>query len=265
MKLHQEDKILILPNVWDCTSAKMVEEAGFPAVATTSAGISWLFGFGDGEHIPSGMMIEMITRIATCVTIPVTADIEGGYYRNDTGLFFQFISQVVEAGAVGINLEDGQAHSANLNPTDHQTELIKLAKEAGNKKGIHLFVNARTDAMLSDKSLEERIQICIERAKAFEQAGADGIFIPFVQDHETVAQLKAGINLPLNILFRNSLDLKKLKKLKINRVSVGSRPMMAVLNHLKLLINKMKEDDDWQMLFPDHPSYEEINRWFNQN
>lgn len=260
--LHHSGESLILANVWDAVSAKIIENSGFPALATSSAGVAWAMGYKDGEKIPPNLMIESISRMARTINIPLSADIEGGYYRDNLEQFSEFIEQVIEAGAIGVNLEDGHAHSENLTPTDFQCEVIHAAKEAGRKKGIDLFVNARTDAMVLSKSLDERIQISIEKAHAFEAAGADCVFVPFISELEAVIQLKQNINLPLNILISKTLDVKQLKALKVERISTGSRPLMALMNRLNRIGETLKNENDWSILFEEYPSYDELNGWF---
>ena len=260
--LHHANETLILPNAWDCISAKIFEENKFPAIATTSTGVAWCYGYKDGEHIPPHLVIETINRITQTVSVPVTADIEGGYYRNNIEKFSQFIHNIIEAGAIGINIEDGHAHTEILNDVNHHITLIKLAKEIGKEKGVNLFVNARTDAMLLNTNLKNKIEACIERTKIFEEAGADGAFIPFVKDIETVAQIKQNINLPLNILFADTLNIEDLKKLKINRISIGGRAMLATMNLLKEISNEIKNSNNWFSLFTKEPTYAEVNAWF---
>lgn len=260
--LHHSDETLVLANVWDAVSAKMIENIGFPVLATSSAGVAWSLGYKDGEKIPPNLMVEAISRISNAVNVPITADIEGGYFRDDLHQFSQFIEQVVEAGAVGVNLEDGRAHSENLTDTDFQCKVIQTAKEAGKKMGINLFVNARTDAMILTKDLAEKIEISIAKAHAFEAAGADCVFVPFISEIETVAELKKNIDLPLNILASKMLDVKMLKALGVNRISVGSRPLMALMNRLHKIGETLKNEDDWSILFEEYPSYDELNNWF---
>lgn len=262
-KLHHSEEMLVLPNCWDCVSAKVFQQKGFPAAATSSASVAWANGYKDGEHIPPDLMIESIRRIAQSIDVPLTADIEGGYFRDDLGRFRQFIGDVIDAGAVGINLEDGYGHSSKLNDTAYQQEEIKAVKEIGKQKGIDIYVNARTDAMILPEDLKTRIQICIEKANAFEEAGADGIFIPFVQEMRRVKKLKENIKLPLNILINSALDISELKRLKINRVSVGSRPMMASINFLDKIAGELKDGTNWSSLYTEYPSYEETNSWFS--
>lgn len=261
--LHHQDEMLVLPNAWDSVSAKIFEEAGFQAIATTSSGISWSCGYKDGEHIPPDLMIEVISRIAHSVEVPVTADIEAGYYGDDIDKFSKFISDVIEAGAVGINLEDGDSKIRSLVNIDLQIKKLKSVKEISKQKGVNLFLNARTDAIeLADGDLKTKIQVCIERAKAFEEAGADGIFIPFIKEIETVAELKSAIKLPLNILINDFLDIAELRKLKVNRVSVGGKPMLASLNVLRAIAKELKSGNNWNSLFVKDPNYREVNDWF---
>lgn len=262
-ELHYSDEMLVLANAWDCASAKIFEVAGFKAVATTSSGISWSCGFKDGEHIPPDLMIEIISRIAGCVTIPVTADIEAGYYGDDLKKFSDFISDVIKAGAVGINLEDGDSKTRSLIDINFQIKKIKSVKEIANQNGVNLFLNARTDAIeLAKGDLKTKIKICIERAKAFEEAGADGIFIPFVKEIKTVEELKKAIKLPLNILINDTVKIDELRKLKINRVSVGGKPMLASLSTLKVIADELLSGDNWNSLFVKDPNYLEVNKWF---
>lgn len=264
-ELHHAKEMLILANAWDAVSAKIFERAGFPAIATTSSGISWSCGYRDVEHIPPATMIGVIERIARSVAIPVTADIEGGYFRNDNKKLLDFFSDVIGAGAVGINLEDSDNHqTGNLIELKTQCERIKIARKASESTGIDLFINARTDAMArTDQDLDTRIALCIERAKAFEDAGADGIFIPFINDIGVVEELKSAIRLPLNILGTTSLDVGKLREAGVNRVSVGSRPILSAMNLLMRIAKEMRSGDQWKNLFTNEPGYQEANSWFS--
>lgn len=260
--LHHADEMLVLANAWDSASAKIFEASGFPAIATTSSGISWSCGYKDGEHIPPALMIDVIQRITHSVHIPVTADIESGYYGNDMQKFSDFIGNVIEAGAVGINLEDSDANTHQLNDVHQQILKIKTAKEICRQKEVNLFVNARTDAMAGTGDLKTKIQTCIERANEYEAAGADGIFVPFVKEMETVEQLKAAITLPLNILMADTLEVAELRKIKVNRVSVGSKPILATMNLLKKISKELREGNDWPSLFVSTPNYSEMNECF---
>lgn len=262
-QLHHSSELLVLPNAWDCVSAKLFEEAGFPAIATTSSGISWSCGYKDGEHIPPKLMKEVLGRMAQCVEVPVTADIEGAYFHDDLNAFSNYIKGIVQVGVVGINLEDIHAAKEGLNDLDHQIEKIKIARKAGEEMGVHLFINARTDAMdLPETSLREKTIIALKRAEAYQKAGADGIFVPFVDNIDTVEKLKTGIELPLNILAHANLPVKKLKEFGVNRVSVGSKPILASLGFLQQLLGELKNDEEWPTLYTENPGYRHVDNWF---
>lgn len=263
--LHHGDNTLILPNAWDSASAKIFEIAGFNAIATTSSGISWACGYADGEHIPPEVMIEMIGRIAGSVNVPVTADIEAGYYK-DQHHFEYFIEQIIEAGAVGINLEDSDSQTHSLHDAEWQASRIRTVRSIAKRKGVNIFINARTDAMALPKvELSEKITACIYRANQYEAAGADGIFIPFVRDMETIEILKKSVNLPLNILIDKTLDIAILKKLKVNRISTGGKPMLSVLGFLKNIASQLKEGNDWGSLYSGELTYGAMNENFTAN
>lgn len=263
-QLHHNNGMLILPNVWDSASAKIFEKNGFPALATTSSGVSWACGYQDGEHIPPEVMIESIRKVTRVVGVPVTADIESGYYGTHTKQLSDFIIKVIEAGAVGVNLEDADPHSRTMVSVEQHVALIKLVKQTAQQKGVSLFINARTDAFeRADGDVDNRIKVCIERAQFYEDAGADGIFIPFVVGMEAVARLKEGVNLPLNVLMNDSLNVPGLKKLKVNRVSVGGKPMIATLHTLQQIASELKGKDSWPSLFVKNPNYPEVNGWFS--
>lgn len=260
--LHHSDKTLILPNAWDAASAKIFEIAGFPAIATTSSGISFSCGYQDGEHIPPDLMLQVVGRIVNCVQVPVTADIEGGYAHGDEQKFSKFVQKLIETGSVGINLEDSNSLNQKLNDITYQVRLIRMAREVSLQNGFHLFINARTDAMrIGAGGLKARIQESIHRAKAYEDAGADGIFVPFVHENETVAELKTGIKLPLNILIEKTLDVTKLKEMKVNRISTGSGPSLATLSLLKKISSELQHKDQWDFLFDRNVTYADMTQF----
>lgn len=262
--LHNAGKTLLLANAWDCISAKIIEEVGFSAIATTSAGMAWALGYQDGEHIPPKLMVESIGRIARVVSLPVTADIEGGYYRDDLDSFANLISSVIEVGAVGINLEDSNPKTNKLNDIEHQVKLIEIARKVSKEMKVNLFINARVDGFTQqNESLQEKINICINRAKFYEKAGANGIFVPFVSEIESVAELKAYINLPLNVLITNIMEVVELKRLKVNRISVGGKLILSAMNNIKKISTEIKDTDNWNSLFVDDPNYNKINNYFS--
>lgn len=260
--LHHSGQTLVLPNAWDCISAKIFEEAGFPAIGTTSSGVSFSCGYRDGEHIPPEVLLEVLGRITRTVQVPVTADIEAGYADGDGKKFREFVRALVRIGIVGINLEDADAHRdpPQLQPLDRALEFIHIAREAAQEEGGQLFINARTDALrLAAGDMEARVHLAVERATAFAGAGADGIFVPFTRQISTVVSLKEAITLPLNILMEESLEVKTLKQLGIARISTGSKPILATLALLQKIAGALLHDEDWQPLYTAEPTYGSIN------
>jgi 2-methylisocitrate lyase-like PEP mutase family enzyme len=222
--LHTDDAVLVLANAWDAASARIAETAGAPAVATTSAGVAWSLGVPDGDRLSRDHALAATARVAAVVGVPVTADIEGGYASDPQGVA-ETIRGVLAAGAVGVNLEDASyAGPQPLRTTAEQAARITAAREAADAEGIPLYLNARTDTYLrSVGEPDGRLQDTLDRAAAYLDAGASGIFVPGVADPATVAELAKGIAAPLNILVGpGSPTVPELAALGVARVSAGS-------------------------------------------
>jgi 2-methylisocitrate lyase-like PEP mutase family enzyme len=213
--LHQ-GSTLILPNAWDVASARIVEEAGAAAVATTSAGVAWSLGAPDGDRLGRDLAVELIARIAAAVSVPVTADIESGFADTPSGVG-ETIRRVIDAGAVGVNLEDGSLSA------DEHAQRVAAAREAADQAGVALYVNARTDVYLRGiGDPEGRLDLAIQRAAAYRAAGADGIFVPGVVDPDIVKALVAAIDVPLNVMAgAGAPPIPELAALGVARISVG--------------------------------------------
>lgn len=218
LELHHGDRILVLPNAWDAGSAKIFAAAGFPAIATTSAGIAFAHGLPDGQRISAGEMLGIVRQIAGAVTVPVTADVEAGY-----GDIAATVRGVVEAGAVGMNLEDSDGVS--LVPLAEQVERIRAARSAS---GIPVVLNARTDVFwLKSGGLAD----AVERMRAYTEAGADCLFVPGVTDEAVIRELVHAAPKPLNLLATAALPpVSRLRELGVARVSTGSGPARAALS-----------------------------------
>jgi 2-methylisocitrate lyase-like PEP mutase family enzyme len=240
-QLHDRSRILVLPNAWDVVSARLVEQAGFPAIATTSAGVAWMLGYPDGQHIRREEMLDIVRRIAQSVAAPVTADMESGY-GNTPEDAAKTARGVVEGGAVGLNLEDA-AHNAKQPLVDIalHVEKIKAVREVAAATGVPLVLNARTDVYLASVGEPaERFDHAVRRANAYQEAGADCLFVPGVRDTETIGRLVKEINGPVNILAAPGVpSAPELAKLGVARMSVGGALMRAVLTHLKRLVTEL--------------------------
>jgi 2-methylisocitrate lyase-like PEP mutase family enzyme len=198
--LHRTPPMLVLPNAWDAASARLVEAEGFPAIATTSAGVAAALGYPDGGIVPANEMVEAIARIVRSVKLPVTADIEHAYAAAPDAVA-DVVLRVIAAGAVGINLEDCMPGATDLEPLALQVDKIKKIIKASTKAGVRVVINARTDGFLRGFGAPEtRLGIAIERGKAFLEAGADCVFVPGVRDAATIGALVTGIGGPINVL-----------------------------------------------------------------
>ena len=259
--MHRGSQILLLPNVWDVASARMVEEAGYGAIATTSAGVAFSLGYPDGEKISRDEMLARVGRIARSVKVPVTADVEAGYGPRPEDAA-QTARGVIEAGAVGINLEDGTEDPADpLADLALQLERIKAVREVAVKCGVLLVVNARTDVYLAQVGApEKRYDETVRRLWAFRDAGAECVFAPGVRDAETIRRLVADVKCPLNILAGpGSLPVPELEKLGVARVSLGSSAMRATLGLMRRMAEELKSTGTYDSL-EGAPSHADVNR-----
>ncbi|MQM25948.1 isocitrate lyase/PEP mutase family protein [Glycomyces albidus] len=215
---------LLLPNCWDAASAAVIADAGARAIATTSAGVAWSLGRPDGDALERDAAIAAIERVVRAVDVPVTADIESGFgaTAKDVG---ETLAAVAAAGAVGVNIEDTVAEPpGSLRPVEEQVERLAAAREGA---GPDLFINARIDIYLAGIGEEStRLEATIERATAYAEAGADGIFVPGTTDPDTVAALVKAIRLPLNVMAGpGSPAPSALGRLGVSRISLG--PQLA--------------------------------------
>ncbi|WP_053849160.1 isocitrate lyase/phosphoenolpyruvate mutase family protein [Streptomyces sp. NRRL B-24085] len=219
--LHVPGTPLVLPNAWDLASARVVEDAGAAAVATTSAGLAWALGAADGDHLDRERALDAVRRIAAAVDVPVSADVESGYARDAAGVA-DTVRAVLAAGAVGVNIEDARYGDGGgpLRSVDEQAERIAAARQAADAAGVPLFVNARIDTFLRGAG---GVDLTVERAAAFLAAGADGIFVPGAVDPGTVKLLVDAIDGPLNVMAGpGAPSVAELASLGVARVSVGS-------------------------------------------
>ncbi|HMK74388.1 MAG TPA: isocitrate lyase/phosphoenolpyruvate mutase family protein [Myxococcaceae bacterium] len=222
--------LLILPNVWDAGTARLIEKVGARALATSSAAVAWSHGYPDGDVLPVGLLAATVAEIRRVVKTPLSVDVEGGY-SGDVASVGDAVSRVVGEGAVGINIEDGTA------PADLLCAKIESAKAAARRLGVDLFINARTDVYLRGLvAADRRVAETLGRAERYRAAGADGIFVPGVTDPAEIRTLAEGVRLPLNVLARAGLpDAAQLQALGVRRLSAGSGIASAVLGRTAAL------------------------------
>jgi len=258
--MHRGQKILLLPNVWDVASARTVEEAGFAALATTSAGVAFTLGYPDGQKISREEMLAQIGRIARAVKVPVTADVEAGYGDRPEDAA-DTARGVIEAGGIGINLEDGTDRPGQLVELSLQLEKIRAVREAGLKAGVPLVLNARTDVYLEQVGAPEtRYGESVRRLLAYRDAGADCVFAPGLRDVEAISRLVRDVQCPLNILAGPGFpSVPELQKLGVARVSLGSAPMRATLGLVRRMAEELKSSGTYTTL-EGAPAHADVNR-----
>lgn len=263
--LHSGPPILVLGNAWDAASARIFEQAGFPAIATTSSGVAASLGYPDGQHISRDMLIELVRHITRAVTCPVTVDMEAGY--GDTiEEVLQTVRATIQAGAVGINIEDStKGQDRRLVDIPYQVELLKAIQELSSSMDMPLVINARTDVfLLPSGDPAHRLEQAAQRGKAYLQAGADCIFPIGAGDAQTIGDLTRAINGPINILAGPTTpSIPELAQLGVARVSFGAGQMRAVLGRLRRIAHELLEQGTYTSMAEEMISSAELRSLFS--
>src|SRR5215510_10940718 len=268
LDLHHATDPVVLINAWDAASACIVEQAGFPAVASSSAAVANALGYPDGQKVPWPEMVAAIRRIAGAVQLPVTADIEAGFSSGPKELE-DAIGDVISAGAVGANLEDalpGHGDRGPLYSIADQVRRIEAVRNTAEKRGVHFVINARTDAYWqAGVKLEEALRGTLERGKKYLQVGADCIFIPGLRDPAQIRTVVQEFNAPVNILATTGApSIPELKQLGVKRISYGSGPMRAAMGLLRRIAREAQTTGTYNSLLEGAVSYIEMNKFFDR-
>jgi 2-methylisocitrate lyase-like PEP mutase family enzyme len=264
-QLHQGPKILVLANAWDAASAIIFENTGFPAIATTSGGVAYTFGYPDGEYISRDEMLSAVARIARAVAVPVTADMEAGY-GNEPRQMKDLAIALIVAGAVGLNLEDS-GRDNHLTDIAVQVAKIRALRAAGAEAGVPLVINARSDAFWKLAAVEpkERFDETVKRARAYREAGADSIFVVGARDRDTIAAFVREIPAPLNILAGPGVPpVGELEALGVRRLSVGAGPMRATLALTRRIAEELRDKGTYTGFTEGGLTHDEANRIFEK-
>lgn len=259
---HHADQLFVLPTIWNPGSAKIYEKMGFQALSTTSAGIAYSFGYTDGEKLPFELLSQLIHRIASRITVPLSVDMEGGY--GNTGEEVQMNArQLIENGAVGLNLEDGIAQQ-EIQSMEVMKEKISALAQLKDELGLNFLINARTDLYWNDPyPIKETLGLAIERGNQYKESGADCIFIPGVTSYETIGHLVQEIDCPLHVLLSKEVnDIRRLNRLGVKRVSLGSGPARVVMQQVIEGAEKMHSNEFTSLLSSD-VSYATANEFFD--
>lgn len=261
-KLHHGPRLLALPNAWDAVSARILEELGYQAIATSSAAMAFSLGYPDGQRISRDEMLQAVGRITRAVRVPVTADLESGYGKTPEEIA-AFTKAMVASGAVGLNFEDvtGDDESTHVE-LGLQVKNIRAIRETSAALGVPVVINARTDIYLMPIGPEgTRFERTVERLRAYRKAGADCLFVPGLCDGEIIAKLVKAVDAPLNILASQGCpSLKELEKMGVARVSAGSSAMRAAMGAFQRVAKDWLALGSYDSLTKVTVPYAELNR-----
>jgi methylisocitrate lyase len=233
--LHVRGQPLVLFNAWDAGSALAVADAGAKAIATGSWSVAAAHGFKDGECLPFPLALDNLRRIVAAVAQPVTIDLESGYGQT-TAEVGATVAAALAAGAVGCNLEDSFPADGRLRDTAGQVARLAAARRAAREAGVAMFINARTDVFFQ-KPAEAHdmamVEEALQRARAYADAGADGLFVPGVVAAPLIARLAEGSPLPVNVMMMPGVpDRARLAELGVARISHGPGPYRGAMQWL---------------------------------
>ena len=258
--LHHGKRILILPNGWDVPSARLFEDAGFPAVATSSAGMLVSLGYPDGEVIGRTEFVSAVGRIARVLSVPLSADVVAGFGKTTKEVLVT-VKAILKTGAVGINIEDFTHATKKLYPIERQVENVKAIRKLGETTGIPVVINARTDALRFAEGDEgARLREAVRRATAYRDAGADCVYPMGLVDADSITNFVKALDFPINVMVRKSLPpISELQRLGVARVSFGPSPSYAAMGLLKRAAKEVLEKGTYENLIEGAITFDELN------
>jgi 2-methylisocitrate lyase-like PEP mutase family enzyme len=258
--LHDRKRILILPNAWDVPSARIFEDEGFPAVATSSAGMLVSLGYPDGEEIPRSEFLSAVKRIAMVLSIPLSVDVVGGFGSSPEGVV-RSVRAVVGAGAVGINIEDFVHSTRRLLPVETQVARLRALCKLRKSLKVPFVINARTDALrFAQGGDEEKLEEAIRRAKAYRDVGADCVYPMGLTEAGAISRFVKDLDFPTNVMVRKGLPpVPELQKLGVARVSFGPSASYAALGLLHRASREIRERGTYETLTDGAISFDELN------
>lgn len=258
--LHQGRRLLILPNAWDVPSARVFEDAGFPAVATSSAALAVSVGYPDGEAIPKREFFSIVKRIAGALTVPLSVDMESGYGESLEALS-DSVRRLVAAGAVGLNLEDTSRRAGRaLRSVEEQVKRLRTVRRVADSLGVPLFINARTDAYSVGKGDPgPRLEEAIRRSRAYAEEPVDGLYPMGLADRESLSRFLKAVKKPVNVMARKGMPpVAELERMGVKRLSLGPTPMYATLGLLRRIALELRERGTYETLTTGAITFEEL-------
>lgn len=248
-ELHNQNKPLIIGNVWNVQSAKIYEKLNFDAIGTSSAAIAHSLGYEDGEQMPFSDLLFVVEKIAYNIKLPLSVDIEFGYGKTAVEIASNIIV-LYNLGVIGINIEDSFVENGIRKLTDFvefSAVLIEVKNILTNNK-IEIFINVRCDTFLLN--IENALQVASERILSYEKAGADGIFLPCITNENDILKIISHINIPLNVMCMPDLpDFKKLEQLGVKRISMGNFLNNYAYSALENISTTILNDQSFKVLF----------------
>jgi len=256
--LHQQPgQPLVLANIWDAGSARLLQSLGAKAIATTSAGVAWALGYTDGNKLPLEDLQQAVRRIVGSVRVPVTIDVEAGYSDNPAAVP-ERLQPIFETGIAGINIEDGADAPSVL------ASKIEAIKTSTSSKGLDVFVNVRTDVYLRNLSPDpDKVSETLRRANVYRSAGADGLFVPGIAEAAQIGEVASGTKLPLNVMSVPGLPrLQELAQLNVRRLSAGSAIAQAMWKQFAQLSQGFLTEGDSAVLASNSMGYGQLQALF---
>jgi 2-methylisocitrate lyase-like PEP mutase family enzyme len=259
--LHRGPPLLLMANAWDAITARLFEAEGFAAVATTSGGVSWAVGYADGEAAPWGEIVGQTARIARAVKVAVTADIEAGFGATPEAVA-RSITDIIGAGAVGVNLEDGIAGPTPIRSIEDAVARIRAAREAAKAAGVPIVINARTDLYLKQIGDEaSRFDETVARGRAYLAAGADCFYPITLRDPATIGRLVQALKAPININVRAGWpSVAELEALGVARVTTATQLTLVALAATRAVAREIKATGKFDAINPAiaHPEMQQL-------
>jgi 2-methylisocitrate lyase-like PEP mutase family enzyme len=247
-QLHEQAEPLLIGNIWDVTSAKVLESLNFLALATSSAALAHTLGYEDGENLPFAELEFIVKRIISSITLPLSVDIEGGFSR-DAHVIADYIERLYHLGVVGLNIEDSFMRGKRelMPPNEFQNTLTTIKNDLA-KKNIDIFINVRTDPFLIN--IPNTLEESVKRIHLYEQVDIGGIFVPCIEKESDISQVVGATKLPINVLCMPQLpDFETLKRLGVKRISMGSSAHRAMYQQFKKTVSRIVSEKSFSPIF----------------
>ena len=259
-RLHDRMEVLVLPNAWDVPSARVFEDEGFPAIATSSAGMLVSLGYPDGEEIPRREFDTAVGRISRVLSVPLSVDVVGGFGDSPEGVA-KSVRAVIKTGAVGINIEDFVHGTKKLLPVEKQKARLRALIRLREALKVPFVINARTDALrYAPGDDDAKMKEAVARAEAYRDLGADCVYPMGLTDGPSISRFVKALNFPTNVMVRKGLpSVPELKRLGVARVTFGPSASYAAMGLLRRASREVREKGTFDSLIEGAITFDELN------